>query len=92
MGRFRKSSISRDEFYKDQHRFEHWLRNNTIYFITARCRDKTPAFASDEAKEIFWDCFNKYTVQFGFVPWLISLLDTIITCWDICEWARTLAR
>jgi hypothetical protein len=32
MGRFRKSSISRDEFYKDQHRFEHWLRNNTIYF------------------------------------------------------------
>jgi hypothetical protein len=75
MGRFRKSSLSRTEFYEDHHRFEHWYRDNTVYFITARCRDRTPAFASERAKQIFWECFDKYTKQSGFVPWVTSLLD-----------------
>ena len=72
---FRKSSISSDEFYEGQHRFEHWYRDNTAYFITARCRDRFPAFRSDEAKSIFWDRFLFYTSQFGFVPWVTSLMD-----------------
>jgi hypothetical protein len=60
---FNKSSISRDEYYKGQHRFEHWYRDNTIYFITARCRNRFPAFASEQAKAIFWDRFHFYTKQ-----------------------------
>jgi hypothetical protein len=39
---FRKSSISSGEYYDGQHRFEHWYRDNSIYFITARCRDRFP--------------------------------------------------
>ena len=75
MGRFRKSSVSRTEFYQGQHRFEHWYRDNSVYFITARCRDKYPAFASEEAKAIFWDRFLHYAAEFRFIPWVTSLLD-----------------
>jgi hypothetical protein len=72
---FRKSSISRDEYYEGQHRFEHWYRDNSIYFITARCRDRFPAFRLDEAKRIFIDRFLSYTSMFGFVPWVTTILD-----------------
>jgi hypothetical protein len=48
---FRKSSISSDEFHDGQHRFEHWYRDNSVYFLTSRCRGKTHAFASEEAKD-----------------------------------------
>ena|SRR5688572_2686551 len=41
---FRRSSISSGEYYDGLHRFEHWYRDNSIYFITARCRDRFPAF------------------------------------------------
>ena len=40
-----------------------------------RVRDKLHAFASEEAKQIFWECFQKYTTLLGFVPWVTSLLD-----------------
>lgn len=56
-------------------RFEHWLVDNQVYFITARCRDKFPAFASEAAKAVFWDRFEHYTKDFGFTPWVTSLLD-----------------
>jgi len=72
---FRKSSISSEKYYKGQHRFEHWYRDNSVYFITARCRDRELAFASDEAKRVFWDRFSHYTTKFGFVPWVTSLID-----------------
>jgi len=72
---FRKSSISSDEYYNDQHRFEHWYRDNSIYFITARCRDKFPAFKSEEAKAIFWDRFEHYKKQYGYVSIITSLMD-----------------
>src|SRR5690349_8171256 len=75
MGRFRKSSISNSKYYDGQHRFEHWYRDNTVYFITARCRDRYPSFRSEQAKEIFFDRFNHYTAQYGFTPWVTSLLD-----------------
>jgi hypothetical protein len=54
---FRKSSYSSREMFDGKHRFEHWYRDNTVYFITARCRDRFPAFASEAAKAIFWDRF-----------------------------------
>ena len=75
MRRFRKSSPSSSEYYEGQHRFEHWYRDNTVYFINARCRDRTPAFASEQAKAIFWDRFDYYSNQYGFRPWITSLID-----------------
>lgn len=71
----RKGSYTPNETYNGQHRFEHWYRDNTVYFITARCRDRYPAFETEEAKAIFWDRFGHYTAQYGFVPWITSLLD-----------------
>jgi hypothetical protein len=73
--RFRASSNSAGEYYEGQHRFEHWYRDNSVYFITARVRDKYPAFEDERAKAIFWDRFEHYTKQYGFVPWVTSLLD-----------------
>lgn len=74
--RILKSSRSRREHHRNSpHRFEHWYADNQVYFITARCRDRFPAFASDDAKAVFWDRFEHYTGQAGFVPWVVSLLD-----------------
>src|SRR6185312_10945892 len=53
--------------------FEHWYRNNTVYFITARCRDKFPAFQSDRAKVVFWDRFNHWTAHYKFMPFVTTL-------------------
>jgi hypothetical protein len=63
------------EFFNGQHRFEHWYRDNTVYFITSRCRDRFAAFASEEAKAIFWDRFLHWAACYGFIPWVTSLLD-----------------
>jgi|SRR5439155_2748850 len=72
---FRKSSISSDEFHDGDHRYEHWYRDNTVYFLTARCRGKTHAFQSEEAKAIFWDRLLHWAQHYGFVLWVVSLLD-----------------
>ena len=71
----RKSSISQNERPYGQHRFEHWYRDNSIYFITARCRNRTPAFATEEAKSIFWTKFHQSSDQFAFKTIIVSLLD-----------------
>ncbi len=55
--------------------FEHWYRDNTVYFITARVRGRIHAFESEAAKAVFWDRFNFYTKQFGFTPWVTSLMN-----------------
>ena len=55
--------------------FQHWYRDNQIYFLTARCRGRYPAFATEDAKAIFWQQFDKYAAQYGFEPWVTSLLD-----------------
>ena len=72
---FRKGSHKSEEFYKGLHRFEHWYRDRTIYFITARCRGQIPAFETENCKDIFWDRFTYYSTMFGFVPIIVSLLD-----------------
>ncbi len=72
---FRKSSSSASESFGDNHRFEHWYLDNQVYFITARCRDRFPAFTSDVAKSVFWDRFDHYTAKYEFTPWVTSLLD-----------------
>jgi hypothetical protein len=73
--RFRNSSATASETYNGRHRYEHSYLDNQIYFITARCRDRFPAFASGPAKRFFWDRFDQYTHQFSFTPWVTSLLD-----------------
>lgn len=71
----RKTSTSRDEFRFGKHRFEHWHVDNQVYFLTARCRERFPAFASEDAKAIFWDRFEHYAKANTFTPWVVSLLD-----------------
>ena len=69
MGNLRRTSPSRDKHYDGKHRFEYWYRDNTAYFLTARVRDRRKAFATEAAKTVFWDRFDHYSEQFGFVPW-----------------------
>lgn len=73
--RFRISPRYAKEFHNGRHRFEHWYRDNTVYFLTARTREGFPAFNSEQAKSVFWDRFNHYTQSFGFTPWVTSLLS-----------------
>src|SRR5689334_17014640 len=70
-----KSRPSQKREFRGEHAFEHWYRDNQIYFITARCRDRSPAFRTEDAKAVFWDRFDYYTQQFGFVPWVTTLID-----------------
>ena len=53
MPHFRRSSVSHDEYHNNQHCLEHWYRDNTVYFITARIRGQKRAFESEQAKAIF---------------------------------------
>ncbi|MFA7236867.1 MAG: hypothetical protein WC058_08385 [Phycisphaeraceae bacterium] len=75
MQRIVKSSTTSHEVYHGQHRSEHWYVDNQVYFITARCRDRYPAFASEQAKGIFWDRFDHYAAKYGFQTWVVTLLD-----------------
>ena len=80
MARFRKSAATSTHRFRGQHRFEHWYRDNTVYFLTARCRDRFPSFATEQAKLIFWDRFNHYTDEAGFTPIVTSLIDNHYHC------------
>jgi hypothetical protein len=73
--RFRKSSYTKYESFEGKHRFEHWYCDNQVYFITARCRDRFPAFRSEEAKAVFRDRFDHYTKLYEFTPFVTTLLD-----------------
>jgi hypothetical protein len=75
MAQFRKSSYTPNEHFNDQHRFEHWYRDNTVYFITSKVRDGFHAFETDTAKAIFWERFSFYTAAHGFTPWVTTILD-----------------
>lgn len=75
MPRFAKGSSSQKEFFEGTHRFEHWYRDNSVYFITARCHNRVHAFESEAAKQVFWRQFNKYSDEFGFIPWVTTLLS-----------------
>ena len=70
----RKTRYSTGSVYRGQHRFEHWYRDNQVYFITARCWDRFPAFASEAAKAVFWDRFEHYTQEAQFTPWVTSIV------------------
>ena len=71
----RKSEQATPKSFRGRTRFEHWYRDNQVYFITARVANRLPAFASEQAKQTFWTAFDKYTEQAGFTPWITCLLD-----------------
>lgn len=71
----RKLSRSQNRTFCGRTRFDHWLVDNQVYFITARCRDRFPAFAADAAKQVFWRQFDSYVSEFGYTPWVTSLVD-----------------
>ncbi len=73
--RIRKSSYSTGEYYHGRHRFEHWFVSNQVYFITARCRGKYPAFDTAGAKKVFWDRLEHYTRKCLFEVWVVSLMS-----------------
>jgi REP element-mobilizing transposase RayT len=69
------SSRNEFEYHNEKHRFEHWYVDNQGYFITARCRDRFPAFASEQAKTTFWEKLEQYAREFGFVLWIVTIMD-----------------
>jgi len=71
----RRSGGGQKRVHRGKHRLEHWYIDSQVYFITARCRDRYPAFQSEEAKGVFWERFEYYAAHFGFVPWVTSLMD-----------------
>ena len=75
MGRFRKTSYTAHVRFGHNHRFEHWYRDNTVYFITSRCRDGYHAFISREARDVFWDRFDHWTREHHFTPFVTTLLS-----------------
>ncbi|MDY7011973.1 MAG: transposase [Planctomycetota bacterium] len=81
----RKSSSSSSKAYNERRRFEHWYRDNQVYFITARCRGRFRAFASEQTKEVFWDRFEHYTQNHLFTPWVTSLMDNHYHVLGYCE-------
>ncbi len=72
MGKFRKSSATNTHIWNGHHRFEHWYRDNTVYFITSKARDARHVFRTDDAQRIFWDRFNHWTSTYGFDPWIVA--------------------
>src|SRR2546423_4842200 len=73
--RIAKSSRSAREYFDGKHRSEHWYVDNQIYFITAKCRDGYHAFASEQAKAIFWERCDHYCDKLNIVPIVRSLLN-----------------
>lgn len=73
MGSFSRSHPSTSECFQRKHRFEHWYRDNQVYLITARTRNGTPAFETEDAKSIFWERFTHAALH-GLDVWIVSLL------------------
>lgn len=70
-----KSARMYTEIFQGKHRFEHWYVSNQVYFITSRCREKFPAFASDPAKQVFWDRFYHWAGVYQFEPWVTTVMN-----------------
>ena len=75
MSHTHESGGGQHRIYDGKHKLGHWYRDDQVYFITARCRDRRACFATDAAKAVFWDRFDHYTAKYHFTPWVTSLLD-----------------
>ena len=81
----RKSTPSKGDSYEGNERFRHWYRDNQVYFISARCRDKFPAFSLERAKAIFWDRFGHWTKVHLFTPIVTSLMSNHYHALGYCK-------
>ena len=72
---FTRRSSGAGRPYQGRTSSQHWYRDNQVYFLTARCRAKYPALEPDEVKACFWQTFDDCCEQFGFTPWVTSLLN-----------------
>ncbi len=70
-----KSNQSQHRTYKNQHRFEHWYRDNQVYFITAKTAQGTPLFNCPQACQLFWDAFDHASQLGSFTPWVTTLMN-----------------
>ncbi len=70
-----KGSRDYPEYRDGKHRFEHWYVDEQVYFITARCREKYPAFEIPEARAIFWNRFDHYSKEFGYELAVTTLMN-----------------
>jgi len=75
MRTFRSVSHTRTQHFRGQHRFEHWYRDNSVYFITSKVRDGHHAFRADEAKQLFWDRLLHHATSHGFVLFVATLMS-----------------
>ena len=64
-----------DPWHPHRRRVEHWHIDNQIYFITARCRDRLPAFEAEDAKLIFWRQLEIKAAEHGLTLIIASLLN-----------------
>jgi hypothetical protein len=71
----RKSRTHSNERFGDDHRFEHWYRDNQVYFVTATVKGHAHAFESEAAKQVFWTQWEKYTKEFEYTSWVTSLMS-----------------
>jgi hypothetical protein len=75
MSRIHNSRTSTRELFDGHHRFEHWYRDNQVYFITSTVRDHFPAFATEATQRIYWQKLEQYAKEFHFAPWVVSLMS-----------------
>lgn len=75
MPRTRRSNQSKRPVYQNRHRFEHWYRDNQVYFITAKTADAAPVFTTPAACDIFWSNFATATRLGLFTPWVTTLMN-----------------
>jgi len=87
-----KCSATQRRTHEGKHRFEHWYVDNQVYFITARCAGKYPAFATGETSAVFWDRFDYYTAKYLFTPWVTSLVATHYHLLGYCKDGKILGQ
>ena len=63
-----------------------------MYFITARCWNRFPAFVSEEAKAVFWDRFEWYAREAQFTPWVTSIVANHYHTLGYCKKCRLAYR
>jgi hypothetical protein len=84
-----KGSHKSEKYFGTQHRFEHWYCDKMVYFIAARCRNQTHAFASESCKSIFWNRFGHCSQKYRFVALVTSRFSILmVSSRDSCPRSR----
>lgn len=91
MSSTRRTASSTSRVWRGKHRFEHWHRDNQVYFITARCRDGYPAFESQAAHGVFWDRLEHHASAAEFTLWVATLMNNHYHLIGYCKWGKSLS-